>query len=255
MKKQLILSLLFGCLLSSAAFAAGEEKLAPQAPTIIADVSDRLIAVTTGYTGTSTTLFGALPENGDVILTVEGPRGNVVVRRKEKFLGLWLNRAEARFGSIPGFYWVASSRPLEQVTTPEWLVAHRIGADHQRFAIIDATDYRQTDAFFNAMVDLKVKGGLYPPGVATVSIMGGRLYRADVSLPDDAPTGEYTVTTYLMQHGEAVEVQTTQLTLQKEGAMARLSVASRQYAVLYGMFALLLALLSGWASAVLMRRS
>lgn len=220
---------------------------------IIADVSDRQIAVTAGFTGATTTLFGALPESGDVIVVVAGPPRTVTVRRKERVLGVWLNRSAVSFRAVPGFYWVASSRPLQEIATPAFLRQKRIGAENLRFTRGTLTGTGDPDTFATALLTLKGKKAEIVSTPASVSIMGQRLYRADLTLPDSAPTGEYTVTTYLMRNKALIGQQDIPLTLRKEGSTATLSALALRYPVLYAGVAILLALFSGWASALLGR--
>lgn len=222
---------------------------------ILADVSQRNIAVTSGFNGATTTLFGALPQEGDVIVVVSGPENTVVVRRKERVFGVWLNRSSATFNNVPGFYWMASSRPILDIVSAEWLASHRLGTDNLRFNIADATDFGSLQLFRHELVQLRQAHQLYTTVPEPVSIMGGRLYRADVHLPADAPTGNYLVTTYLFQRGQLVEAQQTPLALRKEGTMQDLSEISQNNRLAYAIMAVALALLAGWSSATLMRRS
>ena len=73
-----------------------------------------LIAVTAGFVGTKLLLFGAIDDEGEVAVVVRGPEGPMVVRRKERVAGIWINRAQARFAPVPLFYWVATSRPFAE---------------------------------------------------------------------------------------------------------------------------------------------
>mgnify|MGYP000981788918 CR=1 FL=1 len=242
-------------LLAFAPPAIAQESPALTADDIIADVSDRRIAITVGFSGADTTLFGALPENGDVILTVTGPESVVRVRRKERTLGVWLNQGMVEYDKVPGFYWIAASRPLADIAPDSWLTAQHLGVDHLRFIIRNASNYLDLATFRKALIDLRIEEGLFLAEPALASVMGGRLYRADVHIPANAPTGDYTVTTYLLQAGELVGTQKTSLTLRKEGSMADVSVIAEDYAVVYAILALVLALLAGWSSATLLQRS
>ena len=222
---------------------------------IIADVSSRTIAVTAGFNGAQTTFFGALPEAGDVVVVVEGPQSDMVVRRKERFLGVWLNRSEVYFRHVPRFYWVASSRPLADIAPETWLASHHVGTDRLRFTIKNATDYAHVPMFLSALTDLQKRDNLFAIKPIEVGVMGGKLYRADVYIPDDAPTGSYTATTYLLRGGAVLDTQKTTLTLIKQGNMGWLSLLAEQYAHFYAFLALFLALFTGWMSAILMRRN
>ncbi len=241
--------LLAAVLVPSVARAADGQK------EIVADVSSRQIEITPSFDGASATLFGALPESGDVILTVTGPAlKQVAVRRKEKVFGVWINRSEVMYSNVPGFYWLSSSRPLADMVPEKWLATKRIGPEHFRFTFERATRTEDVPVFQNALIGLLKQGGLYASDPTLTQIMGGRLYRADLHLPDDAPTGDYKVVTYLLKQGQPVEEQAITLTLKKSGTMAGISVAATEQPVFYGIFAILLALLSGWISAFFMQR-
>lgn len=226
-----------------------------QAGTVISDITNRHIAVTSGFTGATTTLFGALPEAGDVIIVVQGPPDAVVVRRKEQMMGLWVNGPSARFADVPGFYWVAASRPLSEIAPPGFLEARRIGIAHQRFTVTAASRLPMVPAFQTALIDLKQRDRTFvTEPLPIVTILEQRLYRADLVLPANAPTGTYQVTTYLLKNGQLIDAQQVPLSLQKEGAMDNLSVIAQTQAPLYALGAIGLALLTGWLSAVLMQR-
>ena len=54
------------------------------AQAVVADLSDHLIAVTAGFSGTKLLLFGATDgEAADGIIVVRGPAEQVVVRRQD----------------------------------------------------------------------------------------------------------------------------------------------------------------------------
>lgn len=235
-------------------FCGASAALAQSEDDIIADVSQRNIAVTTGFNGANTTLFGTLPQEGDVIVVVSGPESTVVVRRKERVLGMWLNRASVTFSHVPGFYWVASSRPLDEIVGEDWLARNRLGTSHLRFNIDDYDDFSTIHEFQQQLIALRQTSELYTDHTARVTIMGGKLYRADVYIPADAPTGNYTVTTYLFSRGQLLGAQQTPLALSKEGTMADLSDIAQNYSLIYAMMAVAMALLAGWSSAVLMRK-
>ena len=55
-----------------------------RAEPLVADLSDDVIAITTGFTGSDVLLFGATEGEGDVIVVVRGPMGPQVVRRKTR---------------------------------------------------------------------------------------------------------------------------------------------------------------------------
>src|SRR5436309_4729714 len=119
----------------------------PQDPveTVEADVSTRSVEVTTGFTGHEILVFGAIdnsqqPESRgqdqsggayyDVVVVVEGTPYPVVVRRKSDVAGVWINTSSVLFASVPSYYAIASTRPIDQIAGPQVLERHAIGFAH-----------------------------------------------------------------------------------------------------------------------------
>src|SRR2546426_9410212 len=90
----------------------------PRAEALAADLTSHLIAITTGFTGTSVVLFGATDGPGDVIVVVRGPEREITVRRKSRVAGIWVNTQEVTFANVPSFYAVAASRPVPDILSP-----------------------------------------------------------------------------------------------------------------------------------------
>src|SRR4029079_7480621 len=99
-------------------------------------LSTQAVEITSNFTGTSLTIFGAVerpdgaiaPTQGyDIAVVVRGPSEMAVTWRKERFLGVFVNRRSQTFGEAPVFYAAVSSRPLEAIASQETLVANDIG--------------------------------------------------------------------------------------------------------------------------------
>ena len=85
---------------------------------LVADLTSHLIAITTGFTGASVVLFGATDGPADVVVAVRGPDRQIMVRRKSRVAGIWVNTEELIFANVPSFYAMAASRPLKEIISP-----------------------------------------------------------------------------------------------------------------------------------------
>ncbi len=231
--------------------------LAPWAPparaqALVADLTNHLIAITTGFTGTEVVLFGAIEGEGDVIVVVRGPEQPIEVRRKERTLGIWLNRSDMTFADVPGFYTIASTRPIEQLARPEVLTRYRIGVGHLALEAVDPTD--QVDQFRQALIRNKQREGLFPTTVGTVTFVGSRLFRTTVAFPANVPTGSYQVSVFLMRNGQVQGAQTTPLLVSQLGLSADIVDFAYRRAILYGLISVLVAAVAGWLGSVAFRR-
>ena len=80
---------------------------------LVVDLSSHVVAITSGFTGANLLLFGAVDgEGGDVVVVIRGPSQNELIRRRERLLGLWINRHQATISGAPAYYQLASTRPL-----------------------------------------------------------------------------------------------------------------------------------------------
>ena len=241
----LLLVLLLGCGLSPAAGRAAE---------LVADLSDHLVAVTTGFVGTRLLLFGAVEGQGDVIVVTRGPDRSVTVRRKDRVAGIWMNRDQLTFHEVPAFYAVAASRPLDAIASEAELTRHRIGLERLRVTAVGGHAPGEVARFHDALVRLKLNDGLYRSTVSQVEFLGTQLFRTSIVFPANVPTGKYDVAVFLLRGGQVVSAQTSPLFVSKIGIGATISDFAHDEAAAYGVVAILVALAGGWLAAVAFNR-
>jgi uncharacterized protein (TIGR02186 family) len=235
--------------------------IAPAAPAIaqgiIADVDDHLVEITTDFAGQDILVFGAIDGPGDVVLVMRGPAGRVAVHRKERFAGIWINADSIEFDGVPSLYGVASSRSLFEILTPDVLDRYQLGVGRVQFQEVES-EVPGVGPFRTALVQQKKKQGLYADRVGRVTFIGERLFRANLHLPSNVPTGTFLIDVYLVRDGRIVDAQNMPLVISKVGfgadiykyANAR-SIAQR---FAYGVAAVLVALLTGWLAHLAFRK-
>ncbi len=92
-------------------------------PILVPEVSQHEIQVRQGFTGTELLLYGAIldPDGRrarqpyDIVVVLKGPTQPILLREKEKTIGIWVNAHSTAFRSAPSFFAVASSRPIDQI--------------------------------------------------------------------------------------------------------------------------------------------
>jgi uncharacterized protein (TIGR02186 family) len=220
---------------------------------LIADSSAPLVEINAGFVGTDVLVFGAKEGPGDVIVTVRGPLATYSVRRKQRVAGVWLNADRVDFQDVPSFYAVASSRPLDKVMTPAAQAREQIGIDHLGLEPAEQTDVAERDAFTAAFIRIKQHAGLFGSEVGSVRILADRLFRTEIHLPSNVPTGKYDVEVMLVR-GEEITAQTVHLEVSKGGRGADVYEFAHQQSAAYGLIAILGALLAGWAAHLVFRK-
>lgn len=245
-----------------AAFAAGPlgagllDIRPAEAKGIIADVDDHLVEITTDFAGQDILVFGAIDAPGDVVLVMRGPLGQVQVHHKARFAGIWVNAETVAFANVPSLYGVASSRNLFEILPPEALDRYELGVGRVKFTPVDTV--AGSGPFKDALVQQKKKHGLYADRVGRVTFIGSTLFRANLHLPSNVPTGTYLIDVYLVREGRVVDAQNMPLIISKVGFGADLykyahggNIATR---LGYGVAAVLVSLLTGWLAHLAFRK-
>ncbi len=227
-----------------------------QANTLVADLSRHLVGISTGFAGTDVLLFGATEGEGDVVVIVRGPDRPVVVHRKSRVLGVWVNTAQMTFDRVPSFYAISSSRPLDEIAPSTLLARHQMGLDNLRLELSRGKASANVVQEWRAgLIRNREAQGLYRAEVGRVTFLGNRLFRAGIDLPANVPTGTYQVEVFHLQGGRVVSAQTTPLQVSKVGAEAAIYDFAHQNAALYGIIAILVALMAGWAAHMAFRKA
>ena len=221
---------------------------------LVADLSDHLVAITTGFTGTELLLFGSIDEDGDVIVVVHGPTTDITVRRKDRIAGIWVNNDALTFSHTPTFYHVAMTQGAAEALPEPVLRRHQIGTDYIRMTPDETVDAGRLDIFRQALVRNKQRGSLYSEVPGEIEMRGQRLFRTSVFFPANVPIGQYVIETLLARDGEIVSAQTTPLFVSKTGAGAEVFRAAHQFPALHGLAAIAIAILAGLGGNWLFRK-
>ncbi|MGE0830508.1 MAG: TIGR02186 family protein [Hyphomonadaceae bacterium] len=230
----------------------------PPPPELPAAVTDEDIAVTSDYRGFRVTVFGVNPDRrgrGDIVVALRGPNEPTVVRRKRRFLGLWVNGQPVRFEETPVFFAVYSARPLREIAGPQAIAALRLDAAAAARlagatpADADPSDYRQ------ALVRLRRNAGLFVEDQTGLRMLGNGLFRAQIRIPANAPIGRYSAEVYLFRNGQLVSSQESVVMVSRQGVERTIHDLALGLPILYGLTTILIALGAGWAAAFFFRRS
>ena len=227
----------------------------PFMPALIMDLSEARVSITSAFQGEKLLLFGMFDPPGEIVVVVAGPAARETVLRKERVLGLWLNTGRQSFDDVPAYYFIAASQPLQR------LLARGAGGEilslEDRLASIKPVDSREAGElarFRSGLVEVKRREGLYPANIGQVLVQAGRLFRAELPFPSRLPEGVYEVRAYLLRDGQITAAVSRPLPVGKVGFSAELAGWAVQDGELYGLSAIVLALLAGWFGGAVMRR-
>jgi uncharacterized protein (TIGR02186 family) len=232
-------------------------------PVLVPDVSQRKIDIVYSFTGAELLLFGAIiypggrlpSKDAEIAVVLRGPTMPLIVREKSKLLGLiWANADSTRYQSAPGYYAVASSRPLDKLIDERTAAIYELGLGNIQLSPADAGGTDKQARFENGFVNLRRRFALFADHPNAVEITDGVLYRARLYLPARVPVGLYTAETFLIRDGRILAVATRDIEIRKSGFERFVAQSAKKWPITYGLAAILLSLGLGVGASALSRR-
>ncbi|MGB3722901.1 MAG: TIGR02186 family protein [Pacificimonas sp.] len=236
--------------------------LAQDSPRLIADLSQKRIDIIYTFAGAELLVFGAIQypggrtpdERPDIAIVVRGPPEAITVRKKARVLGLWLNTDAVRFETAPTFYRAASTRPIEDLVDERTAAIYELSPEYLQLSPSGAMSAEEIATFERGLLDGWGAEQLYGSDPGGVDLIENILYRARIDLPSQVPVGTYTVEIHLIEEGDILSSTTVAIEVGKSGFERDIYIAAQENSFLYGLLAVSLALLLGWAASTLVRK-
>jgi uncharacterized protein (TIGR02186 family) len=248
------------------AIGAGVAFSPARAERLIVSVSNHRVTVTPAYSGEELVLFGSVEKdasapanrsNYDLVVTVIGPRADMVTRRKERKFGIWVNSDYREFLQVPTYLALFSNRPFDAIASPEVERRQQLGINNVLLTQRVGTDYADVvpnDPFRSAFVRLREEHGLYREETSAVTFLTPTLFRTGIPLPAEVPIGTYTVEIKLFAEGALITRTETAFDIVKVGFEQFVATTARQDGLIYGMFTAFMALMTGWMASIVFRK-
>lgn len=230
---------------------------------LITSLSSHQVLVSSSFTGIELVLFGSIEpdkkpvqrKNGyNIIVTVSGPRETMVVRRKDRILGIWTNAESQNFQRAPAYVAVLSNKPLDEIAPAVDLRRTEVGLNVVPRPYVAAGIQSGDETFRDALIRLRKERRLYVEDTNAVTFLTPTLFRATIQLPAEAPVGTYDVDVRLFADNVELARATSALEVVKVGVEAFVASAAQNHGILYGVLTSLMALLTGWLASVIFRR-
>lgn len=232
-------------------------------PKLVPDVSQRQIKIQSSFTGEQLLLFGAIIDSNrrsndqpiDIAVVLRGPTEPIILREKKKVAGIWVNADSSNFQSAPGYYAIASSRPITDIVDIKTAAIYELGINRLQLSPTGAIDSQQLRHFVDGLTDLREREGLYRDSSSGVKITDNVLYQARLDIPSSVPVGQYTAETLLIQDGKVIAADdNVEITIRKVGFEAFITTLADKYSFIYGLIAVMISILFGLAAGFIFQR-
>ena len=218
------------------------------------------IALTATFEGSELFLFGAIRRDGpppddtgplDVIITLKGPPRDVMVRRKARRFGIWVNTEAVEVRQAPSFYAVATTFPLDQILSQTAQLRYGIGMAQAVRRV--GGSLSDTAPFAEALVRLKEASGSYLEADGAVAVAEETLFQTRIEMPANLVEGDYAAEFFLVRDHEVIYSGEALIRVEKTGIERWIYNLSVREPLIYGLGSVLLALAAGWLAATVFR--
>ena len=231
-------------------------------PILVPEVSQHDVEVRQGFIGTELILYGAILDpqgiragrDYDIVVVLKGPTNSIRVREKQRIAGFWINGASSDFRSAPGYYAVASSRPIKDIVDDRTAAIYEMGLPFIQLSPIGAIDQAKQDRFSAGLVTIMRKDALYQQDDHGVSVNEQVLYQARIALPSSVPTGTYTAETLAVRNGHVVASALAHVEVTKRGFERIIADFARKFGLIYGFLVVAVAVGMGLGAGRLFSR-
>lgn len=238
---------------------------------LVTDLSSHVIEITSQFSGAELLIFGAIDreipmDDGghgvviegadyDVVVVVRGENQDMIIRRKEKVGAIWVNRSHQEVQDIPGYYALATTRPLRDILPKDLQEENNLGLDYISISFSHTMGDEEQLAYRQGFIRNMKARGLYFYSEDKVSILKEILFRAALKFPANMPVGDYRAEVYLIRDGEILRKEVTPLLVDKQGLERLIYNFAHDYPAAYGITAIIIALFSGWLGGFLSRKA
>lgn len=235
--------------------------LPAKAEEVVAGMSQNQIAITANFDGSEILIFGAvkresaIPDDSSlgVIVAISGPLGPVMVRRKEKVLGIWINTDSVEVDQAPSFYAIATTKPLTEILSATEDLRYGISTENVVRSVGAPMDVSDAASFSQALIRIRQNNGLFQILENQVTLSEDTLFRTSIALPANLIEGEYTARIFLTRNRQIIDSFESVIDVRKVGLERWLFNLAHEKPLIYGLMSLAIAIAAGWGASAIFR--
>lgn len=212
------------------------------------------------YHGSSVSVRGISEPGTDLIVKITSPDGHESLKKKGKVGGaLWMNVGELKFGNVPSFYAVHSTKKLDNIVSRDEQDKYVIGypALERHVEITPVKAEAEKASWFSEFVKFKEANKVYATSAGNIKTeIKNRVqeYYILTDWPHQAAPGTYTVSVYAVKNNKVIEQAEARVLVEQVGVVKALAGMAKNSAPFYGILSIGAALGAGFGVGMVFRK-
>jgi len=217
-------------------------------------VQPDVLDIGTFYSAGQVTISGEVPSGQDVIVEIKGPAADGKFDLKGRVGPFWMTRGSAELDGAPAMYVLLLPGGTDWRSKAASL---GLGLDELKREISIKSDQLPPDDLFKMFVDLKKSEGLYAEEDSAITYApaenGFREFKAVYSFPRSTAKGNYQIKATAVANGARGREQSSGFQVDEVGFTRLVDDLATNRRLTYGIFAVLIALVTGAVMGVLFK--
>ena len=214
-----------------------------QCSPMVVDLSERVIDLTSNFTGKDILVFGAF--DGEVKIIVRGPKKDVFLNKKGYYYGIWINQERNKLQDVDLICYVLDSNGEKEGKEVLPYIRDMCAAN------MDVTFLHNAKDNFQEFVNLNYKRGLYRYDAKHIILIGEHLFKAVLRFSNNIVRGEYFIEVYFYDSSGLLKgMKIMPLVVKEEGIDSWILYNVKNHKWFYALCAICIALFVGWCGFI-----
>ncbi len=214
------------------------------------------LSIGESFQGAEIKISAEIPAGSSAVVEFRGETHQDQLLRKGRRGGLWMNVGEVTVDDAPTLYLLMSTDPglvSDSAQESQW----GYKALQKQVKLSGNMPQGGEGKLFQQLIKLKESEQLYGifPGALKLKPASGNRARVEGEfwLPDKIPPANYRVNFFVLNSGKVVEEKTTEFPVEMQGMPAILASLAYSHSTLYGLIAVVIAIISGFIMALVFK--
>ena len=219
------------------------------------DLSEKEIQIETDFRGKEIIIFGTLEINEETIITIEGPKKDSKMMKKERILGFWFNTKKVIYKDIPSVFFLSSSKPVRDILNQDTIIKEKLYFDEiltNALTQRDFIDQKKLLHWNKNLIKIKKNEKLFKQ--YELKNIENKLFQTRIFFPTNIIPGIYKVTIFQVKNKIILSKKNKLIKIKKSGVGEKVFEFAHNQPATYGLLSILFAILSGLTAATLFRR-